>query len=275
MLEKQDGVLRVNFDPKIVALLREVRYLDSFQVSLPATATNIYSKSDTFRNFIFQLDHISTQYNGIRTDILDVEKPLIQAKVDAIDKELEKALSSMSWQSNGIEEYITSISTTVTDLFNILQITKNNIMQIQRTMKAWSATPLIERKDSKKMLNLEEKDVRLSTIFEMIKRDGISIHETMLATKNAFQISEQNEGSEEWLNYLNYVDGLVKDGFRTTIKNSLAYLIENTDPSENKSAAEISPLLEAKLELDNDLLLFTPSMDESKLFFWTADNFYK
>lgn len=80
LVKGEDGLLNVNFDPKVVALLREVRYMDSLQVNPPDVASTIYSKSDTFRKFIFQLDHIADMYNGIQTGVLDVEKPLIAGK---------------------------------------------------------------------------------------------------------------------------------------------------------------------------------------------------
>ncbi len=263
MQKGEDGLLKVNFDPKVVALLREVRYMDALIIRPPEIASSIYSKSDIFRKFIFQLDHIASMYNGIRTGVLDVEKPLIQGKISIIDAEVEKALTNINWQSEGIEDYINSVSATVGNLSSVLQVTKNNINQIQKIMKQWSASPLIERKDGKKMLNLEEKDARLRTVFEGISKDGQMVHDLVTQTRQLLEVSDADQTSDKWLDYLEYVDKLVKEGFRNLIKTSLDYLVENTDRDKMKGP-EITPLLEAKLELDNEMIIFTPGMDEGK-----------
>ncbi len=263
LMKKEDGLLKVNFDPKVVALLREVRYMDALAVKPPEIAANIFSKSDIFRKFIFQLDHIASMYNGIRTGVLDVEKPLIEKKINVIDAEVEKALTNINWQSEGIEEYINSVSTTVGNLSSVLQVTKNNVNQIQKIMKNWSASPLIERKDGKRMLNLEEKDTRLRTIFEAITKDGQAVHDLVAQTRQLLEVSDEDASSEKWTNYLEYIDTLVKEGFRNLIKTSLEYLVENTD-KEKMKGPEVTPLLEAKLELDNEMVMFTPGMDEGE-----------
>lgn len=259
LMEKENDLLKVNFDPKVVALLREVRYMDSLQVTPPEVAAGIYSKSDTFRKFIFQLDHISDMYNGIRTGVLDVEKPLIEGKILAIDAEIERALTSLNWKSDEIEDYINSVSTTVGNLANVLQVSKNNVTLIQKIMKNWVSSPIIERKDGKKMLNLEEKETRLSAMFESIKKDGQAIHDLVSNTCQTLEVVDTT--SETWVNYLEYIDGIVNEGFRSMIKNSLEYLCDNTD-SEKMKSTDVVPLLEARLELDNEMLLFTPGMDE-------------
>ncbi|KAJ3128700.1 hypothetical protein HK098_003691 [Nowakowskiella sp. JEL0407] len=257
LLKRVDGLLYVNFDPKVVALIREMRYFEALQVSAPQNAQNIYSKADVFRNFIFSLEHISNTYNGIRTGVLDVEKPLIEKKIEMIDAQIEKALAELSWNAAGIEEYITEISTSVGNLNSTLQNTKNNMNQIQKIMKAWYANPLIERKDGKKLLNLEEKDAKLQATYDMITKDGEAIHELVKYTRQSL---EAEEDSEKWAKYREYIDNLVKEGFHKAIKTTLDYLIENMD-KEKVKAGEQGPILESKLELDGDSLLFTPGMD--------------
>lgn len=259
LMKEGNGFLRVNFDPKVVALLREVRYMSALQVDAPEAAANIYSKSDVFRGYIFQLDHISGMYNGILTGVLDVERPLIQEKIKKIDQEIERALTTLNWKSEGIAEYINAVSASVGGISNVLKSAKNNVIQIQKTMAVWAASPLIERKDGKKMLNLEEKQQKLTTVFESMRKDGEFIHGVVEQTKQLLELPKSTEESPDWCCYLEYIDGLVKNGFRNMIKASLDYLVENTKPDKT---SETNPLLEAKLELDNELLVFTPGMEE-------------
>ncbi|KAJ3191413.1 hypothetical protein HK101_007802 [Irineochytrium annulatum] len=258
LLIRNSGLIEVNFDPKVVALLREVKYFEALQVDPPETAATIYSKAEVFRRYIFSLDHIAVQYNSIRTGVLDVERPLIEGKILQIDNQMETALTDLNWKSDTIDDYIVQISNTVGNLNSILQVTKNNVNQIQKTMKDWFKSPLIDRKDGKKLLNLEEKDVKLTTAYEMIKRDGQTIHSLVNQTRVLLDVEED---SEMWANYLRYIDGLVKEGFWNTIKTSLEYLAENMD-RDRMAGKELGPLLEAKLELENEMLVFTPGMEE-------------
>ncbi|KAJ3249578.1 hypothetical protein HDU78_000105 [Chytriomyces hyalinus] len=261
LIVRQNNLLDVNFDPKVVALLREVKYFGALTVQVPGTAAAIFSKAEVFRKYIYSLEHITSMYNGIRTGVHDVERPLIQSKVEHIDEQFEQALTSLNWNSDTIEEYITSISATVGNLNSILQSTKNNLSQIQKIMKNWASSPILERKDGKKLLNLEEKDTKFNAFYEMIRRDGQTIHNLV---KQTAEILEVDTSTEMWADYLSYVDNIVREGFWTTIKTSLDYFAENMD-REKMSTREVGPLLEAKLELDNDTLVFTPGMAEDSL----------
>ncbi|ORY39399.1 hypothetical protein BCR33DRAFT_720231 [Rhizoclosmatium globosum] len=258
LIVRKEGLLDVNFDPKVVALLREVKYFGSLNVTVPETAAGIYAKSEVFRKFIYSLEHITGMYNGIRTGVLDVERPLIQSKIDAIDEQMEQALTTLNWNASTVEEYIGSISATVGNLNSILQQTKNNVTQMQKTMKVWANAPFLERKDGKKLLAMEEKEAKLNAVYEMVKRDGASIHNLV---KQTSEILGADTTSEIWSNYLVYVDNIVREGFFNAIKTSLDYLTENMD-RDRMAGKEIGPLLEAKLELDNDTLVFTPGMSD-------------
>lgn len=43
------GFIRVNFDPVLVRLLREVKYLLLMDIPVPARAADLYGKVDTYR----------------------------------------------------------------------------------------------------------------------------------------------------------------------------------------------------------------------------------
>ena len=51
--------------------------------------------------FIQNLEVTVTLYNHVREVVLDVEYPLIEGQLAAIDKQLERAISEINWTSNG------------------------------------------------------------------------------------------------------------------------------------------------------------------------------
>ncbi|KAJ1549762.1 Dynein heavy chain 17, axonemal, partial [Cladochytrium tenue] len=139
-----------------------------------------------------------------------------------------------------------------------MQLTKNNVAQIHKVMRAWYSNPIVERKDGKKLLNMEEKDAKIAAIYETVRRDGQAIHDLV---KHTCEILEVDSNTSMWAAYLAYVDGIVKEGFFSAIRTSVEYLAENMNP-DKVAAKEVGPLLEAKLELDNEMLVFNPGMDE-------------
>lgn len=53
--DPQSSLISVNFDPQLVALLREVKYLeqrDSTEQEIPQSAAAIFSQHETYRKFL-------------------------------------------------------------------------------------------------------------------------------------------------------------------------------------------------------------------------------
>jgi dynein heavy chain len=90
LVRDESNLLRVNFDPKVVALLKEIKYFEALQIKVPEKAKNVYTKGDLLRNYVLSLDHIVKQYNAFHTGLLPVEVPLVADKLSAIDKLIEK-----------------------------------------------------------------------------------------------------------------------------------------------------------------------------------------
>ncbi|KAH6561308.1 hypothetical protein BASA62_009917 [Batrachochytrium salamandrivorans] len=218
VLIREASLLKVNFDPKVVALLREVTYFGALAVQLPQEAVNIYSKAETFRKYIFSLESIANMYNGIRTGVMDVEKPLIEAKIKEIDAQIEQGVSSINWNY------------------------ENNMNQIAKILKQWSASRLLSVK-TEKASNLEEMDVKIAATNDAFKKDGQLIISLVEQTR---LIVEAEPETEQWSRYREYVDVVVKKGVWTTIKSSLEYILQNMD---KERATEVGPILEANSNL--------------------------
>jgi dynein heavy chain len=87
-----------------VALLRDVKYLeqqDRPDRELPSSAANVFQQSETYRQYLQNLDVVVALYNSVRDTILDVEYPLIEQQLQDIDKQLEKAIAEINWTSSG------------------------------------------------------------------------------------------------------------------------------------------------------------------------------
>ena len=91
---------------QLVALLREVKYLNLREANpeqaIPESAARVFAQNETYRKYLQNLDVTVALYNKVKTTILDVEEPLIEQQMKAIDTELEKAITVLNWTSEGV-----------------------------------------------------------------------------------------------------------------------------------------------------------------------------
>jgi len=73
----EEGFVKVNFDPVLVRLLREVKYLQLLDIPVPERAAMLFKKVDIYRTQTGNLDIIVDMYNEILATLLPVEKPLL------------------------------------------------------------------------------------------------------------------------------------------------------------------------------------------------------
>ncbi|MEE6489662.1 hypothetical protein FKM82_015640 [Ascaphus truei] len=102
-----EGGYEANFNPKLVAVLREVKYLEIQRHSnIPEEAKELYVKRKTLHKHIGNLNLITQWFNRLQNTILQVERELIQDELKAIDEKLKPALTLLTWQTADLEGYI-------------------------------------------------------------------------------------------------------------------------------------------------------------------------
>ncbi|XP_005407434.1 PREDICTED: dynein heavy chain 17, axonemal [Chinchilla lanigera] len=249
-------LIQVNFSKALVAVLREVKYLNfQQQKEIPSSAERLFSDNETFRKFVGNLELIVGWYNEIKTTVMDVEFPLIKSELEAIDVKLLSAETTLFWNSEGVFQYIQEMREILYNLQNRIQKAKQNIEGITQVMQEWSANPLFERKDNKKeaLLDLDGRMVNLNKRYTAVKEAGVKIQ--AMVAENA-ELFRADTSSLPWKDYVNYLDSMVLEEFDAFIRKSLNYLINNMAVDEN-----IAPLFEISMELNEEGLTFNPSLE--------------
>ncbi|XP_030063865.1 dynein axonemal heavy chain 9 [Microcaecilia unicolor] len=255
--------IAVNFNPQLVSVLREVKYLEARQTEqIPAQAEEFYSARESYRQFVANLDLMVNWYNKIRKTVLEVEYPLVERQLQEIDHRLKEAEETLNWKSAGIWDYIQTVRDSVHDLERTIQRAKDNVEEIQSIMKNW-VLPIFERKDGKRetLLNLDDRNERLEKRYNLIRESGQKIHSLL---KENLGLFHADPTAEVWKLYVDYVDEMVLDGFFNAIECSLKYLLDNTD-----SKAGLAPLFEVQLDLAIPDMIFRPSLELG-----ASDGFY-
>uniref|UniRef100_A0A2K5SD28 Dynein axonemal heavy chain 17 n=1 Tax=Cebus imitator TaxID=2715852 RepID=A0A2K5SD28_CEBIM len=247
------NLIHVNFSKALVAVLREVKYLNfQQQKEIPDSAESLFSENETFRKFVGNLELIVGWYNEIKTTVKAVEYLLIKSELEAIDVKLSSAETTLFWNGEGVFQYIQEMREILHNLQNRMQKAKQNIEGISQAMKDWSANLLFERKDNKKeaLLDLDGRIANLSKRYTAVKDAGVKIQ--AMVAENA-ELFRADTSSLPWKDYVNYIDDMVLDEFDQFIRKSLNFLMDNMD--------SIAPLFEIRMELDEDGLAFSPSLE--------------
>ncbi|NWU90022.1 DYH9 protein, partial [Upupa epops] len=251
----QTKLITVNFNPQLVSVLREVKYLSGGQMGdIPPTAAEIYASKVSYRHMVAKLELMANRYNKVLKTVLEVEYPLIQGQLRDIDLKLKEAEETLNWKVEGVWDHISVVMDGVHDLEWRIQKAKSNVEEIQTLVQSW-VSPIFERKDSKRdsLLSLEICQDQLAKRYSLIREAGQRIH-SLVEENQSLLLADP--ATDVWKAYVDYLDEIVLDGFFTAIECSLRYLLENTDPQ-----AGLAPLFEVQLDLMVPDLIFHPSMD--------------
>jgi len=259
--EKNPLQLRVNFDPMIVRMLREVKYLSLMGYAIPERAMAIYKTADTFRTQTGQLEIISNMYNSIVSSLLEVERPLVATQLEAIDKAMQKGIQNLNWRSHGINDFISNTMALVKTLFTLVTALKQNVSEIEKILATWVSKPLLERKKQKTYSPDEFGTLfaeRVAARKKEMEDQGNQIHNLVLKSNRALRVAKT---MDEWKDYVGYIHGIVTEGIIKSAVVSFQYLRDQLDEKCLKEG-DINPLLEVKLEVSK-ALSFNPALGAS------------
>lgn len=258
----EEGFLRVNFDPILERYLREVKYLQLLDIEVPERAKKLFEKVDVYRLQTQRLNAIVDMYNNIIATMLPVEKPLMLSRIQKIDKYLQPGLDSLKWNSDGINPYIANCMQNVTEVDELVAKMKDNVKKITHTMQEWSDTPLFQRKNKTQTPEDVETNhnAAVASRFEVIKGEGKDIHKLMKDTVDSIKPDKK---SLMWLDYVDYVNGLIIEGITNGINSSMSYLAEQISISYNKTQG-LPPIFDIRVALEDREVSFEPSIKSNE-----------
>eukprot|EP00667_Euglena_gracilis_P000150 EG_transcript_150 len=262
-------MLYVNFDPKLVRLLREVSYVEklnmfdgSEQLVIPQQALALNKNSEVFRNHILALEHIVSTYNGIINTLLPVEQAMLAQELDKINQELEVGLKLLDWNAHDkVNEFIASAMHSVTSVDSVLKTLKNGVIEIEESLNQFKGAHEFFPFTAKNAKTLAPDDFakrysdhHKAQVADLTKR-GVAINaavqrsfEVLNEIKAANEFQPLTQEAEAWQLYVQYVNGIVQKAVLGTIQK-LTSLLANQVDSEWLVKNNGIPLLDIKLLL--------------------------
>jgi len=253
--------IKVNFDPALVRLLREVKYFILLELEIPESAMAIYSKCEEYRRETGNLELITQMYNRMQSSLLPVERPLVNSHLNRIDKVLSQGMKTLTWKSHGIDAFIAETTAVVNEADEILSTMKDALVTIDGMMEGWAETSMISR--SAKTVPIDEFNEQFQKSrapkYQLITEQGKELHKILKEILKQLKISA---GLPDWKSYVDYINNIVLGGLSKTICTSVEYLSREVNTEVINSEGR-GPMLEVELLLNSRMVLFSPVLEET------------
>jgi dynein heavy chain len=269
LLHRQEGarLLRVNFAPQLVAVLREVKYFQDVTLpgtEVPQSAADIFARNEKFRQQLGNLDIAVTEYNRIQETVLDVEEPLIRHELEAVDRTLETGLQQYNWNDPDCDTYCRGLKETIENLSNRLQKAKSLIESMLKEMATWYEEPLLQRDSKTGLLPVADRAKVMQAAVERVTKGGAFCKGVVEQCREQFKPPESSAAAADWEQswdaYVAYLDQLALDGLYNVVHVSVAYMLDRMDSKATGSKAR--PLQDGRMMLIQPNICFKPGMTE-------------
>ncbi|PAA56702.1 hypothetical protein BOX15_Mlig034196g2 [Macrostomum lignano] len=285
--EAESNYLEVNFDPKLVAALSEVKYIrllnggssqpaaegDSTAtlnsvataIEVPTGAEALYAQRETLRVYYTNLYNTVRWYNYLLDSVLHYERALLADRMQAIESLAEQGLTSVTWESPDALAYIEQLRDLVHATYRVIVQAHANTDRLQAAVRGLAARPVFERTPEKyeTLLKCDDREETTAARYRQVDEVGREVHKLVQENQQLFECEAD---SDVWRIYLETLDQIVLDGLIEVVTASLNYLLKHTE-----SRSDQQPLFEIKMELDTERaqIEFRKSLDRN-----SADSFY-
>ncbi|XP_077977872.1 dynein axonemal heavy chain 5-like isoform X2 [Glandiceps talaboti] len=137
--------LFVNFDPQILELIAEAKYLRKMNLEIPEAAVVMCMKENEIKQNHVALLEVLKEYDRIVGTIPPVLLPLMKPYRDRVEDALKPGLNALNWTSLSIEQYISNIYKELGFLQRLIkQVTDLLDCRIEAVLHDMSTTPLCD-----------------------------------------------------------------------------------------------------------------------------------
>lgn len=159
LIVRHPGSVRMyaNFDPELLQLIRETKCLVNLGVQVPESAKMLLMQDEKFKTQYGRLLFTLKEYERVVNRINPVIKNLLKFQLEHLDETMAPGLSTISWTSLAIDDYLTTVESLIGKLDDLL--TKmNDIIEarIESNLKIISRSLLVDLDEDKMPFVVEE-----------------------------------------------------------------------------------------------------------------------
>ncbi|KAG9396803.1 Dynein heavy chain and region D6 of dynein motor [Carpediemonas membranifera] len=266
IVRKADGLLSVNFDPVLDALLKEMSFLSHTGRWIPDEAATIYAQADYFRRWTGKLDLIVDQYNYVQKALLPVERPLVKVELTMIDRQLATpdGLLTMMWSTrddarSSIDRAIEKTRYAVTDLHSKVTQAKTTLEKLSTMLADWAEKPLFPL-NNRRTLSLTGEAAEVHKNIDALVHESSIFADTINETAKLLQVRTDQDA---WHDYVEFVTEMIAEGISQVVLNSLAHIRERMILYDTDLAPP-TPLVDVRMDLIVPEVIFSPPLRGSR-----------
>ncbi|XP_049764343.1 dynein axonemal heavy chain 2 [Schistocerca cancellata] len=260
------GLIECNFDGKLINICHEASYWELMKFPVPSHITKIYNKWHDLKILYESIVTIAQGFNKIVTSLSDSERLLFRESIKACNKKIKPGLTSLKWNSDVSDMYISECLTCITELQDFVDDFKKSNLEIVRICEKVCDSPLILIEPMRSFELPELKDHLNHYRDGVIQVISSYYQEIMQYLKIVYEgFGEHIEMMEaQWSNYVLRMDSMFEEALQLCIKNSLGvmYVILHGDGTIGPQ-----PLIKVDAILMDKKITFDPSVNSiSRLF---------
>ncbi|EGD79180.1 outer dynein arm heavy chain beta [Salpingoeca rosetta] len=200
---------------------------------IPDSATAIFARNEQFHEVLGNLNIAVTEYNRIQEHLLDVEAPLVEQELAAIDAHLERGINELNWNSSETEAYCLQMKEVIEDLSDRLSSSKTNVEVMTKDMAEWYVDPLFVRDHKSGLLQIQDRTKLMAPHKDKIRKTGLKFIRLLEENRQLFGVEHSDPN---WQAYVDFVDQLVLNGLYNVVHVSMAYLLDRMEGKETAAA---------------------------------------
>ncbi|KAJ3024564.1 UNVERIFIED_CONTAM: Dynein heavy chain 2, axonemal [Siphonaria sp. JEL0065] len=266
MARRDKDFLDMKFDHDLLRAFAEIHYWQKLKCDVPFYVQEIFSKREELRILRENVLLVVRDYNSILENLTKDEHALFKERIRFLDRKINPGLTNLTWASKGITDYFIKecrrhshdVQKTVSEF-----IDSNH--KIQKCCKSISDT-LLWNAEKKKIYDLEEFEASQEIYRESIRKKLVSTHESIHQTLQALFETFKNDGKDvfnQWIKYVQKVDGFVEEALRVAVKRSLQEISKaiNGEGKNRDGGGEIHPLFKVNVVLEAQKVDFNPTLN--------------
>ncbi|XP_065104586.1 dynein axonemal heavy chain 2-like [Paramisgurnus dabryanus] len=222
--QEKTGLLDVNFNKNLLKMINEIHYWDRLQFEIPHYVTEVHQRREELLNLKENVLLVVKDYNRIITALNAEEMGLFSERIRFLNKKFQPGLTKLHWSTKG----------TANVFINDCRVHANKVQLMVDEYKvanlavskfcAEISDLLLVRVDGKIVYgDLEfQEDQKKHQHSQLLRLQAA--HQEMVNILAKVYMTFQTDGTEvqqHWVSYVEKVDCMVQEAFRTNVKRSL------------------------------------------------------
>lgn len=222
------GIVKVNFDKSLLAMLEEARLWGRLRYDVPVAVTEIGQKREMYRLLREFVLGLARDYNAVLLAIDPGDTGLFADRLKALDKRVLPGLQKITWEQSkrDIEHYVKPAKTACTEAAEQVALFKAANARINALCQQISDTPLVlmTKKHLYQLSEFQEAQVAHREEARLRFQSAAEDIREQLETIRGMFATDGDEVQLEWRKFTQRVDKRMEDALRATVKRSLMEL---------------------------------------------------